>query len=95
MTNFASAATHNPEVAVSRATKAFAGLLVAAALLLVMALLDAGSTLEGSPVVLAILCLIAVVAERQSVFISPSTQVSVSVLPLLFAAVVFGPLAAM
>lgn len=95
MTNFASAATPNPEVAVSRATKAFAGLLVAAALLLVMALLDAGSTLEGSPVVLAILCLIAVVAERQSVFISPSTQVSVSVLPLLFAAVVFGPLAAM
>ena len=44
---------------------------------------------------LAILCVIALVAERQSVFISPSTQVSVSVLPLLFAAVVFGPLAAM
>jgi putative nucleotidyltransferase with HDIG domain len=69
--------------------------LAAAAALLVVALLDAGSILEGSPVVLAILCVIALVAERQSVSISPSTQVSVSVLPLLFAAVVFGPLAAM
>jgi putative nucleotidyltransferase with HDIG domain len=95
LTNFASAATHNPDVSVSRATKAFAGVLVAAALLLVTALVDAGSTLEGSPVVLGILCVIALVAERQSVAISPSAQVSVSVLPLLFAAVVFGPLAAM
>jgi putative nucleotidyltransferase with HDIG domain len=95
LTIFASAVTHNLEVSVSRATKAFAGVLVAAALLLVTAVVDAGSTLEGSPVVLAILCVIALVAERQSVFISPSTQVSVSVLPLLFAAVVFGPLAAM
>jgi putative nucleotidyltransferase with HDIG domain len=95
LTNFASAATLSPDVSVSRATKAFAGVLVVAALLLVTALVDASSTLEGSPVVLAILCVIALVAERQSVFISPSTQVSVSVLPLLFAAVVFGPLAAM
>ena len=95
MTNFASAATHNPDVAVSRATKAFAGVLVTTVLLLVTALVDAGSSLEGSPVVLAILCVIALVAERQSVSISPSTQVSVSVLPLLFAAVVFGPAAAM
>ncbi|HEX5467714.1 MAG TPA: HD domain-containing phosphohydrolase [Gaiellaceae bacterium] len=35
------------------------------------------------------------VAERQSVFITPNAQVSVSVLPLLFAAVVYGPFAAM
>ena len=68
---------------------------MAAALLLVAALVDAGSTVEGSPVVLVILCVIALIAERQSVSISPSAQVSVSVLPLLFAAVVFGPLAAM
>jgi hypothetical protein len=95
LTNFAPAATHNPDVSVSRATKAFAGVLVAAALLLAAALVDAGSTLEGSPVVLGILCVIALVAERQSVAISPSAQVSVSVLPLLFAAVVFGPLSAM
>jgi putative nucleotidyltransferase with HDIG domain len=57
--------------------------------------MGAESTLEGSPLALAALCLIALVAERQSVFISPSTQVSVSVLPLLFAAVVYGPFAAM
>jgi putative nucleotidyltransferase with HDIG domain len=62
---------------------------------MVVFLVDASSTLEGSPLVLGALCVIALVAERQSVLISPSTQVSVSVLPLLFAAVVYGPLAAM
>jgi putative nucleotidyltransferase with HDIG domain len=62
---------------------------------MVVFLVDASSTLEGSPLVLGALCVIALVAERQSVLISPCTQVSVSVLPLLFAAVVYGPLAAM
>ncbi len=62
---------------------------------MVLVLIDADSTLQGSPLALAALCVIALVAERQSVFISPSTQVSVSVLPLLFAAVVYGPFAAM
>jgi putative nucleotidyltransferase with HDIG domain len=62
---------------------------------MVFVLIGADSTLEGSPLALAALCVIALVAERQSVFISPSTQVSVSVLPLLFAAVVYGPFAAM
>jgi putative nucleotidyltransferase with HDIG domain len=62
---------------------------------MVLVLIGADSTLEGSPLALAALCVIALVAERQSVFISPSTQVSVSVLPLLFAAVVYGPFAAM
>jgi putative nucleotidyltransferase with HDIG domain len=62
---------------------------------MVLVLIGADSTLEGSPLALGVLCFIALVAERQSVFISPSTQVSVSVLPLLFAAVVYGPFAAM
>jgi putative nucleotidyltransferase with HDIG domain len=95
LTNFASTPTYDASLSVSRATKAFAAVLVTAAVLLAAAVLDASSSFEGSPVVLAILCLIALVAERQSVFISPSTQVSVAVLPLLFAAVVFGPLEAM
>jgi putative nucleotidyltransferase with HDIG domain len=82
-------------MAVSRATKVFATLLVISVALMVGVLVDADTTLHGSPWVLAVLCFIALVAERQSVFVSPSTQVSVSVLPLLFAAVVYGPFAAM
>ena len=41
------------------------------------------------------LCALAVVAERQCVRIGPHTQMSVAALPILFAAVVFGPYAAM
>jgi HD-GYP domain-containing protein (c-di-GMP phosphodiesterase class II) len=95
LTTFAETHTQPSEQTVSPATKLFAGSLVAAALLMVAFLADAQSTLEGSPLALAALCVVALVAERQSVFISPSTQVSVSVLPLLFAAVVYGPYAAM
>jgi len=95
LTTFASTAQAVPENAVSRATKLFAGALVLSVALMVGFLVDASSTLEGNPLVLGALCVIALVAERQSVLISPSTQVSVSVLPLLFAAVVYGPLAAM
>lgn len=57
-------------------------------------LLNRGVGLDGSPWVLAALCLIGLIAERQSVHITSYTQVSVSGLPLLFAAVVYGPLAA-
>jgi len=57
-------------------------------------LLNGGLGLEGSPWVLAALCAIGLIAERQSVHITSYTQVSVSGLPLLFAAVVYGPLAA-
>ena len=48
----------------------------------------------GSPVSVLALALLALYAERQSVQVSPTTQLSVSFLPLVFAAVVFGPLAA-
>ena len=95
MTTFSSAASSTPDQTVSWGTKVFAGTMAAVAGLMVLVLIGADSTLEGSPLALAALCMIALVAERQSVFISPSTQVSVSVLPLLFAAVVYGPFAAM
>jgi putative nucleotidyltransferase with HDIG domain len=54
-----------------------------------------GVALEGPFWVLAALCLVALVAERQSIRVTPYAQVSVSGLPLLFAAVVYGPFAAM
>jgi len=80
---------------VSHATKAFASALVAAVILMIVGLSEGGAQMQGTPWVLAVLCLIALIAEKQSVFVTPSTQVSVSVLPLLFAAVVYGPFAAM
>src|SRR4051794_19365868 len=49
----------------------------------------------GRPLPLAALAALALYAERQCVRISSTTELSVSFLPLVFAAVVFGPLAAM
>ena len=66
--------------------------LAVAAIALIAALLLGGSRLEGPPWELAILVAVAVVAERQPVRITPNTEITVSVLPMLFAAVVYGPL---
>jgi putative nucleotidyltransferase with HDIG domain len=59
---------------------------------LVAVLLAAGIRIEGPIWQLAILAAVAVVAERQPVRITPNTEITVSVLPMLFAAVVYGPL---
>jgi putative nucleotidyltransferase with HDIG domain len=62
---------------------------------LVAVLERAGLTL-GAPIgIVAALCAVALLAERQSVHITATTQMSVSALPILFAAVVYGPLPAM
>jgi putative nucleotidyltransferase with HDIG domain len=62
---------------------------------LVTALLAAGIHLEGPIWQLAILAAVALVAERQPVRITPNTEITFAVLPMLFAAVVYGPLDAM
>jgi putative nucleotidyltransferase with HDIG domain len=50
----------------------------------------------GGPLwIILALALVGLLAERQSVHITATTQMSVSALPILFAAVVYGPLAAM
>ena len=54
----------------------------------------AGASIESVPAVL-LLGGISMFAERRSVHIGSNAQVTVSVLPIVFAAVVFGPLAAM
>jgi putative nucleotidyltransferase with HDIG domain len=59
---------------------------------LVGGLVFAGIRIEGPLWQLAILAAVAVVAERQPVRITPNTEITVSVLPMLFAAVVYGPL---
>jgi putative nucleotidyltransferase with HDIG domain len=70
------------------------GLVVANAAL-AGGLMASGAHLRGPLWVVIALGLVALLAEKQSVHISAHTQVSISALPILFAAVVQGPLAAM
>ena len=66
--------------------------IAALAVALVAGLLSAGLRVEGPLWQLAILAAVALVAERQPVRITPNTEITVAVLPMLFAAVVYGPL---
>jgi putative nucleotidyltransferase with HDIG domain len=77
------------------ALKLYAGLLALVTIGLAMALVHGGVHLGGPPWAIALLAGIAVWAERQHVRITANTEMTVSVLPVLFAAVVYGPLAAM
>jgi putative nucleotidyltransferase with HDIG domain len=71
-----------------------AGLAVSVAILAGAILRTTGSV--GAPLwIVVALCAVALLAERQSVHITATTQMSVSALPILFAAVVYGPLPAM
>jgi HD-GYP domain-containing protein (c-di-GMP phosphodiesterase class II) len=71
--------------------------LYAAALVLVALSLGAflAHTGVGNPFAVIGLALIAAVAERGRVRLAPSVETSISLIPTLFAAVVFGPFAAM
>jgi putative nucleotidyltransferase with HDIG domain len=73
----------------------FAAALVLAAAALGGALLQATGSLGVPLWIVLALCAVAILAERQSVHITATTQMSVSALPILFAAVVYGPLPAM
>jgi putative nucleotidyltransferase with HDIG domain len=68
--------------------------LAAATSSFVVAAVALGAQLHGPPWVIVALGVTALLAERQSVRVGPNTEMSVSVLPILFAAVVLGPLAA-
>jgi putative nucleotidyltransferase with HDIG domain len=74
--------------------RAYIGLLGAVALLLASGLFATDHSLENVWVVAA-LAAIAAVADRGSIRFSSTVEQSISLLPLLFAAVLFGPLAAM
>jgi putative nucleotidyltransferase with HDIG domain len=62
--------------------------------LIVIALLTADQPV-GSPYVVVFLALVAAVSERLSVQLSANLSESISLVPILFAAVLFGPLSAM
>jgi len=73
----------------------YAGALVFAVAAVAVALRHAGMSLEAPLWTTLAIGMVALIAERQSVRISPTVQTSVSVLPILFAAVVYGPVTAM
>lgn len=70
---------------------AYVGALWTAAAAVVAALVLSGHSVGSLPVLLA-LCALGVLAERASVRLSNTVEVSISSLPMLFAAVVMGPL---
>ncbi len=71
----------------------WAGVLASGALGVTAALLLSGARL-GSPYAVAALAMTALLAERQCIRLSPTAEVSVGSLIFVFAAVTFGPLAA-
>jgi putative nucleotidyltransferase with HDIG domain len=82
------------EIPRSHRDRIYVGLLVATALLVAISLLVTESGI-GNPWATALLCVAAALAQRSSVRVNPSVEVSISMLPLLLAAVLFGPFAAM
>ena len=70
----------------------FAAALVFAALALATATILVGERSTAPTVTLLLLAVAAAVAERQGVRVASHTHTSVSVLPILFTAVVFGPI---
>jgi putative nucleotidyltransferase with HDIG domain len=72
---------------------AYAGLLALIAIGLVAAMVFAGVGL-GSPYAIAVLAVAALLAERQSIRLTPSVEVSSVSITFIFAAVAVGPLAA-
>jgi putative nucleotidyltransferase with HDIG domain len=68
--------------------------LASALLVFIGYLLDQTTIAIGAPWPVAALAGSAVLAERQSVRVSPRAEISVSALPIVLAAVIYGPLAA-
>ncbi len=71
----------------------YGAIVLLAAVAMVVSLVAAGYRL-GSPVAVGLLAVTAVLAEFQSVQLTPSFELSVGSLTIVFAAVLFGPLAA-
>jgi putative nucleotidyltransferase with HDIG domain len=67
-------------------------LLAVGAAAMIFGLVEAGYGL-GQPIAVAVLVVVAIAAEHESIGLSPTVEVSVASLVYVFAAVVFGPLA--
>src|SRR5688572_19721808 len=83
-----------PRVSIQTRVTAFTVLLAASAVATALYLVATGESVE-SPLAVLLLAAFAAVAERATVRLTSNLEESISLLPTLFAAVVFGPLAAM
>ena len=88
-------ATYPAIAAHSRRVEAYAICLTVGAVLTWVVLINRLGPPEAAWWMVALLAAVAFLAERQCVSIGANTEMSISVLPILFAAVVFGPVAAM
>ena len=79
---------------IQRQTQIYVLGLGASAIALGAGLILAGYTMEGGLWTVLALMVVNAVAERSGVLISRTTEMSIALLPTLFAAVLFGPLAA-
>jgi hypothetical protein len=79
---------------IQRQTQLYASGLSACAVLLGVGLLLSGYGLGGNPWTILALAVVNAIAERSSIWVTRTTQMSIALLPTLFAAVLFGPLAA-
>lgn len=71
----------------------YGAIVLLAAVVMVVGLVSLGYRL-GSPVAVALLAVTAILAESQSVQLAPTFELSVGSVTIIFAAVLFGPLAA-
>ena len=78
----------------SRRVEIYAACLAAASLLTWAVLIERLGPPAAAWWIVALLAAVAFLAERQCVAIGANTEMSISVLPILFSAVVFGPVAA-
>ncbi|MEO5634736.1 HD domain-containing phosphohydrolase, partial [Gaiella sp.] len=79
---------------IQRRTQRYVMALGAAAFILGAGLVVSGRDLGGDLLTVAALVAVNALAERSGVWVRPTTQMTIALLPTLFAAVLFGPLAA-
>jgi putative nucleotidyltransferase with HDIG domain len=79
---------------IQRQTQLYVFGLGASAIALCLGLVAAGYDLGSEPRTVLVLIVVNAAAERSGVWITRTTQMSIALLPTLFAAVLFGPLAA-
>jgi putative nucleotidyltransferase with HDIG domain len=76
-------------------TALYATIIGGSAVLFALTLVGAGFGIEASPFALILLACLAAAAERQPVRVSEHLEMTVAVLPTLFATIVFGPVTGM
>ena len=74
-------------------SRLYAGVLWITALAFILTILDGGGTV-GNPFVVILLAVVAAIAERGRIELRSQLSASIALVPTLFAAVLFGPLAA-